>query len=99
VIGAAIVEAGRVNNAALSTYRMAITPDRLQGRAQNAMNFAASAAVPIGPLAGGVLLTSLGGTAAQLFALTPLALAVLVITASRTVREVPRPDHWPVVND
>lgn len=86
-----------VNNAALSSYRMAITPDHLQGRSQSAMNFAAMAVMPLGPLAGGLLLAHFGGATAQLLTPAPLAAAALVITLSAAVREVPRPDRWVTV--
>lgn len=85
---------GPVTNAALGSYRMAITPDHLQGRSQSAMNFAAMAVMPLGPLAGGFLLASLDGATAQLLTLAPLAVAAVVITLSAAVREVPRPDRW-----
>lgn len=84
-----------VGNAALSSYRIAITPDRLQGRAQTAMNFAAMLAMPFGPLAGGVLMAHLGATTTLNLVIAVLAAAALLLTLSRAVRSVPRPQAWP----
>ena len=88
-----------VGNAALSSYRIAITPDRLQGRAQTAMNFSASLAMPLGPLAGGVLMEHLGATTTLNAIIAVLAAAALLLTLSRSVRSVPRPRDWARVED
>lgn len=84
-----------VGNAALSSYRIAITPDRLQGRAQTAMNFTAMLAMPLGPLMGGVVMGALGATVTLNLVIAVLALAALLLTGSRAVRSVPLPGAWP----
>jgi len=81
-------------NAGIGAYRVAMTPDRLQGRVGSAMRFLATCTLPLSPVVGGALMTVLGGPAAiaAMGALT--AVAALVVTLSRTVRTVPRPVVW-----
>lgn len=87
-----------VTNAAIGSYRIAITPDHLQGRAQTAMNFVAMVASPLGPLAGGTLMARLGGATAMLVVVAAFAGGALLLTVSKSVRAIPRPDQWPVAN-
>ncbi|TWP34962.1 MFS transporter [Leekyejoonella antrihumi] len=81
-------------NAGIGAYRMALTPDRMQGRVASASQFAAMAIMPLAPLAGGALLSGLGGPAAMAGLATSAAACALVVTLSRTVRSVPRPAVW-----
>ena len=83
-----------VGNAALSSYRIAITPDHLQGRGQTATNFLASVAMPLGPLIGGLLMERLGSTVTLNVVIAALTAGALLLTASRAVRSVPRPRDW-----
>jgi MFS family permease len=81
-------------NAGMSSYRIAMTPDRLQGRIQSTMQFVSMSTMPLSPVLAGALLGGLGGgrAIAVLGALT--ALIALIPTLSRTVRSVPRPAVW-----
>jgi MFS family permease len=83
-----------IPNTAVATYRIAITPERLQGRGQTAMNFVASIASPVGPLLGGWMLSTIGGSTAMLLLAGVLALSPLALTLSRDVRAVPVPAIW-----
>ena len=81
-------------NAGIGAYRVALTPERLQGRVGSAMRFLATCTLPLSPVVGGALMAAFGGPTAiaAMGALT--ALAALVVTLSRTVRSVPRPAVW-----
>jgi MFS family permease len=81
-------------NAGIGSYRIAVTPDHLQGRLQSSMQFVSMSAMPLSPVLAGALLHGLGGTGAiaVLGALT--AAVALIPTLSRSVRSVPRPRAW-----
>lgn len=81
-------------NAGIGAYRVAVTPDALQGRVQSTMQFVSMSTMPLAPLLAGLLLSGLGGgrAVAALGVLT--ALVALIPTLSRSVREVPRPRDW-----
>jgi len=49
-------------NAVLSTYRIVLVPDELQGRVDSACRFVSQSVSPLGPLLAGVLLEYLGTT-------------------------------------
>jgi MFS family permease len=83
-----------IGNAALSSYRIAITPDHLQGRSQTAMNFTAMLAMPIGPLLGGLLMSHFGAVIAMNVGIAALAAVALLLTLSGSVRRVPPPGDW-----
>ena len=82
-------------NAGIGAYRAAITPDDLQGRVGSALNFVGLSTMPLAPVVGGLLLGSLGGTAAIGGLVTVTAVAAMIPTLSRTMRSVPRPADWP----
>jgi len=92
-VGAALL-LNPAGNAGISSYRMAITPDRMQGRVASASQFAAMVIMPLAPLAGGALLTGLGGPTAMTGLAIASAMTALVVTVSRSVRSVPRPAVW-----
>ena len=81
-------------NAAMASYRIAVTPAELQGRIQSTMQFVSMSAMPLSPVLAGLLMSGLGGggAVAALGGLT--ALVALIPTLSRTVRAVPRPAVW-----
>jgi len=68
--------------------RLALTPDRLLGRAESARSAISLAIAPLGPLVAGVLLTVSGRAAVALFAALALALA-LWGTLSPSIRAAP----------
>jgi hypothetical protein len=66
-----------------------VTPDEMQGRAQSAIGFLASATSPLAPVAGGLLLQGAGLRVAVLVLCLPLALAALHVTLSTAIRAIP----------
>lgn len=83
-------------NAASQSYRVALTPDELQGRIASSAQFLSFTTIPFAPLLGGWLLDAYGGRTATALLLAGAALAALVPTLTPAVRRVPRPAEWPV---
>jgi MFS family permease len=81
-------------NAAVLSYLVATTPDRLQGRTQGALMFCASVLQPVGPVVGGALMALWGGQPAMVAAAALLALSILPLVVSAETRRLPVPDHW-----
>jgi hypothetical protein len=78
-----------VTNSFVVAYRVALAPDRLQGRVQAASTMISFSAGWLGPLAVGFMLGGVGATATVL-ALTGWALLLaLVATGSRAFRKPP----------
>ncbi len=86
-------------NAAAQSYRVAITPDELQGRIASSSQFLSFTTIPLAPLLGGWLLETFGAEAATTILLVAAALAALIPTLARSVRSVPRPRDWPVLDE
>jgi MFS family permease len=86
-------------NAAISSYMVATTPDRLQGRTQAALVFCVTVLQPLGPVIGGALMALWGGPPAMLVAAGLLGLAVLPLVVSRETRRLPTPDRWPAADE
>lgn len=82
-------------NAGIGAYRVAVTPDALQGRVSATSQFLAMSVMPLSPLLGGWLLEHLGGTPAVAVLIAASAILALALSASRSVRSVPRPRDWP----
>jgi MFS family permease len=98
VVGAALFAILLLNpagNAGMGSYRMAITPDELQGRVASASQFLAMSVMPLAPLLGGVLLDRVGGPRAVIILAAATVVVALTITCSRSVRSIPRPAEWP----
>jgi MFS family permease len=83
-------------NASVAAYFTAITPDRFQGRASAARTFCATLLMPLGPLTGGWLLQSIGGTDAILVVSGLCVLAVVPLLLTAEVRRLPTPDRWAI---
>ena len=81
-------------NAGIGAYRVATTPAELQGRVTSTMQFTSWSTMPLAPVAGGLLLTFLGGPGAILALGGLTALSSLFLTISHSVRVVPRPAQW-----
>lgn len=81
-------------NAAISSYLVAITPDRLQGRVDSALTFAATALQPAGPVIGGVLLGVFGGEVTMVALAGLICLSGLPLLLSRDLRHLGTPDTW-----
>ena len=74
-------------------YRIAMTPDRLLGRAESVRSLISLLIAPLGPLAAGVLISTVSARAAiALFAVTGLVLAVWG-TLSPSIRTAPSLDE------
>jgi len=81
-------------NAGIGAYRIAVTPDELQGRVSAASQSVSMSMMPLAPVLGGLLLERYGGgPAIAVLVLATAGLAVLV-TSSRSIRSVPRPSQW-----
>ncbi|MEV8373957.1 MFS transporter [Kribbella sp. NPDC056861] len=88
LLGAAFLLVPAVN-AGLFGYLVMITPDGMQGRAQSALMFLATAVGPLAPALGGVLLATAGARTALLVFGGALGLVALMLTLSRSVRTIP----------
>ena len=76
-------------DSAVVVYRLSVVPDALQARVQSVAGMLAMAGAPLGALAGGFLLESVGGRT-TILALSGWTLALAVVsTASRSLREGP----------
>ena len=80
-------------NAVIGAYRVALVPDRLQGRVESGATLLALGAVPIGSLVVGVLLQTTGSTPTVLILFAVMLLIWICAAASRSVREAPRLDE------
>jgi hypothetical protein len=83
-----------VGNAGIGSYRMAVTPDHLQGRVSSASQFASMSVMPLSPLLGGWLLERLGGESTMSILVACTALLALLLSSSRSIRSVPKPSEW-----
>ncbi|MFI5527233.1 MFS transporter [Kitasatospora sp. NPDC051853] len=80
---------GPVWNVALGSYQLAITPDRLRGRVLAAMSTLSNGALPLGALAGGLLLDTAGPQGAA----AALAVWMLLLAAAATLARSVRRNH------
>ena len=81
-------------NAGIGAYRVAQTPDDLQGRVASASQFSSMSVMPLSPLLAAWLLTHLGGGRAVLILVALTCAVALFVTLSRSIRRVPRPQEW-----
>jgi predicted MFS family arabinose efflux permease len=86
-------------NAAIVSYLVAMTPDRLQGRANAALNFIAMLFTPLAPITGGLLIEAWGAKPAMLAAAGLTALSILPLLLSADTRRLPIPDRWVIETD
>ncbi len=86
-------------NAGAQSYRVAITPEALQGRIASSSQFLSMTTIPFAPLLGGWLMETWGASTATAVLLAGAALTALIPTLSSEVRAVPRPRDWPVPDD
>ena len=83
-----------IGNAGISAYRLAQTPDAMQGRVSASAQFLAVALMPLAPVLGAALLHRLGGEWAVGVLLALTLLLATYLSASKSVRGVPRPSEW-----
>lgn len=79
-------------NSAIIGYRIAIVPDRLQGRVNSVARFLANSAAPLGPLAAGALLEATSERATVAIFAALLATLALYATTSAAIRAAPSLD-------
>jgi MFS family permease len=77
-----------VANTTILTYQMMITPDELRGRLAGVTGLAGGTAGALGPLLGGILMTSTGGAGVPICA-AALAAVALGTSLSPTLRRFP----------
>jgi MFS family permease len=80
-------------NAMVIGYRVAIVPDRLQGRVNSVARSLALLAFPLGPVAAGLLLASYSVRTAAVFVLAGFLILAIVTTANRAIRGAPSFDE------
>jgi MFS family permease len=80
-------------NAMIIGYRVAIVPDRLQGRVNSVARSLALLGLPLGPVVGGLLLGSFSPRATVAFLLVGFVLLAVLTTASRAIRAAPSFDE------
>lgn len=76
-------------DAAIASYRYALTPDRLVGRVVTASQNLVVIASPLGPLAAGLLLDSFSPRIAVAGFMSSVFVAAVIGTASRSIRDLP----------
>jgi MFS family permease len=81
-------------NAGIGAYRIAVTPEPLQGRVAAASQFVAMSMMPLSPVLGGVLLQRYGGEATLAVLVAATAGLAALLTLSRSIRAVPHPRDW-----
>jgi MFS family permease len=82
-------------NAAMGSYRVAVTPAEMIGRTTSAMQFSAMATMPLAPVLAGLLLHAFGPASSTVGLMACIAVAALVPTLARAIRTIPRPASWP----
>ena len=87
-----------VANAAIMSYKMAITPDRLQGRSTSAIVFLVMLMVPIAPVLGGFLLGHAGHYVAMYTFTVVVVVAAVFASFSKAIRSVPHSREWAALN-
>jgi len=80
-------------NAMVIGYRVAIVPDRLQGRVNSVARSLALLAFPLGPVAAGLLLASYSVQVTAAFVLAGFAILAVVTTVNRSIRGAPSFDE------
>jgi MFS family permease len=80
-------------NAMVIGYRVAIVPDRLQGRVNSVARSLALLAFPLGPVVAGLLLASYSVRTAAAFVLVGFVILAIVTTMNRAIRGAPSFDE------
>ncbi|MHA6758035.1 MFS transporter [Streptacidiphilus sp. PAMC 29251] len=84
---------GPIFQTANTTYRYALTPDRLQGRVYGVSRMIGWCTRPLGALLGGISLQTMGAVPTFAALATCLAIAATASTASRQIRRASTPEH------
>jgi MFS family permease len=80
-------------NAMVIGYRVAIVPDRLQGRVNSVARSLALLAFPLGPVVAGLLLGSYSARTVAAFVLAGFIILAIVTTVNRSIRRAPSFDQ------
>jgi MFS family permease len=80
-------------NAMVIGYRVALVPDRLQGRVNSVARSVALLAYPLGPLVAGFLLASYSARAVAVVVLAGFVVLALLATVNRSIRAAPSFDE------
>jgi len=80
-------------NAMVIGYRVAIVPDRLQGRVNSVARSLALLAFPLGPVVAGLLLASYSAKIVAAFGLAGFIILAIVTTVNRSIRGAPSFDQ------
>jgi MFS family permease len=80
-------------NAMVIGYRVAIVPDRLQGRVNSVARAVALLAFPLGPVVAGLLLASYSVRTAAAFVLAGFVVLAIVTTTNHAIRAAPSFDE------
>jgi MFS family permease len=80
-------------NAMVIGYRVALVPDRLQGRVNSVARSLALLAYPLGPVVAGVLLASYSVRTAAAFVLAGFVILAIATTVNRSIRGAPSFDE------
>jgi len=83
---------GPIFNTTNAAYRYALTPDHLQGRVSGVSRMIGWGTRPVGALLGGISLETLGAVPTFAALATWLAIVATASTASRQIRQAPRPE-------
>ena len=91
--GAPSVFFGPTLNAMIIGYRVAIVPDRLQGRVNSVARSLALLALPLGPVVAGLLLASFSARVSVGTLVGFLVAVALIATTNRSIRAAPNFDE------
>jgi MFS family permease len=80
-------------NAMVIGYRVAIVPDRLQGRVNSVARSVALLALPLGPVVAGLLLASYSARTTGAFVLAGFVIIAVFTTTNRAIRAAPSFDE------
>ncbi len=94
VVGVAALP-GPVFNVAVSSYRYALAPDRLQARTQSAVRLIGYGMIPLGSLSTGMLLQRTGASTTLLLLAAVNTAVAATATAVRAIRCAPQADTLP----
>ncbi|MBY4012763.1 hypothetical protein [Rhodococcoides fascians] len=83
------------NNAGISACIASVTPAHLQARVNAAGGVLSLGLAPLAPPAAGLSIPAAGGQASMFIGSALLIASLAPLAASRDVRELSKPAHWP----
>jgi hypothetical protein len=82
-------------NVIVGSYRYALVPDRLLGRVQSAGSLVSWGTLPLGALAGGLLIEALGARSTFLVLAAIFLVVAIAASSARVIRNAPRIEALP----